>query len=211
VAHPPSACPKCGHQIRNRHNIPVLGWLILRGRCYDCGAPISPRYPAVEAVTGVLFGLLTARLIQLDLGAAVPAYLVVAAAVVTVTMISVDRHRVPGLVALVGGALAAAGFVGASIATGQWMPLLRGAIAAAAVGAGALVVTGGHPWSRRDVVPYAALLIGALAYRSWTTGGVGLLACAAIAVALLGSHHRRWLVASLGPVALIVLVLPGLS
>src|SRR3954453_9233125 len=57
VVSPPSACPKCGHEIRNRHNVPVLGWLVLRGRCYDCQAPISARYPLVEAGTGVLFAL----------------------------------------------------------------------------------------------------------------------------------------------------------
>lgn len=48
----PSHCPQCGHNIRARDNLPVLGWLILRGRCRDCGAPISPRYAIVEALMG---------------------------------------------------------------------------------------------------------------------------------------------------------------
>ena len=52
---PGSHCPACHHPIRARHNVPVLGWLILRGRCADCAAPISPRYPLVELLTGVLF------------------------------------------------------------------------------------------------------------------------------------------------------------
>ena len=52
---PGSACPRCGHAIRGRHNIPILGWLILRGKCFDCQAPISPRYPLVEAVVGTAF------------------------------------------------------------------------------------------------------------------------------------------------------------
>ncbi len=50
LSSPPSACPKCGHAIRARDNVPVLGWLLLRGKCRDCGEPISPRYPIVEAV-----------------------------------------------------------------------------------------------------------------------------------------------------------------
>ncbi|WP_370324258.1 A24 family peptidase [Euzebya sp.] len=55
VARPPSACPRCGTEIRPRDNIPVVSWLLLRGRCRDCGAPISPRYPVVELVCGALF------------------------------------------------------------------------------------------------------------------------------------------------------------
>src|SRR5690606_21391603 len=39
-----SHCPACGHQIRAYDNVPVVSWLLLRGRCRDCGAPISPRY-----------------------------------------------------------------------------------------------------------------------------------------------------------------------
>ena len=52
---PRSRCPHCGHQIRWHENIPVLSWLALRGKCSSCGTPISPRYPAVELVTGALF------------------------------------------------------------------------------------------------------------------------------------------------------------
>jgi leader peptidase (prepilin peptidase)/N-methyltransferase len=54
----PSHCPRCGHAIRPRDNVPVLGWLWLRGRCRDCGQPISPRYAIVEAVMGAAFLLL---------------------------------------------------------------------------------------------------------------------------------------------------------
>lgn len=53
-----SHCPHCGHQIRPSDNIPVVGWLRLGGRCRDCQAPISPRYPIVEAVCGGLLLLL---------------------------------------------------------------------------------------------------------------------------------------------------------
>jgi leader peptidase (prepilin peptidase)/N-methyltransferase len=51
---PRSACPHCGHQITALENIPVLSYLVLRGKCSQCKAPISPRYPLVEAVTGLL-------------------------------------------------------------------------------------------------------------------------------------------------------------
>jgi leader peptidase (prepilin peptidase)/N-methyltransferase len=55
VVHPGSACPACKRPIRPYDNIPVLSWLMLRGRCRDCGTPISPRYAVVELLTAALF------------------------------------------------------------------------------------------------------------------------------------------------------------
>jgi prepilin signal peptidase PulO-like enzyme (type II secretory pathway) len=57
LSRPGSRCPKCTRPIRPWHNIPVLGWLLLRGRCRDCGAPISPRYPVVELMLAVASGV----------------------------------------------------------------------------------------------------------------------------------------------------------
>jgi leader peptidase (prepilin peptidase) / N-methyltransferase len=57
LAHPPSHCPSCDVPIKPYDNIPVLSWLILRGHCRTCKAAISPRYPLVEALTGVLYAL----------------------------------------------------------------------------------------------------------------------------------------------------------
>lgn len=51
----PSHCPRCNHPIRPRDNVPVFGWLMLRGKCRDCGSPISPRYAIVEAIMGLVF------------------------------------------------------------------------------------------------------------------------------------------------------------
>lgn len=53
LAHPPSRCPACGAPIRAHQNLPVLGWVLLRGRAACCGARISPRYPLVEAIGGL--------------------------------------------------------------------------------------------------------------------------------------------------------------
>ena len=55
VIRPPSRCPKCLNQLKPYENIPVFGWLWLRGRCNHCLRPISARYPLVEAATGLLF------------------------------------------------------------------------------------------------------------------------------------------------------------
>ncbi|MDR2704700.1 MAG: prepilin peptidase [Planctomycetaceae bacterium] len=56
LSDPPSHCPKCNHPIRWYDNVPVFGWLWLRGKCRDCKEPISIRYPVVEAIGGCVFG-----------------------------------------------------------------------------------------------------------------------------------------------------------
>lgn len=61
LAKPASRCPQCGHRIRWFENVPVLSWLLLRGRCSACKTPISPRYPLFEIATGLLFALLAWR------------------------------------------------------------------------------------------------------------------------------------------------------
>ncbi len=55
LVRPPSHCPRCEHLLAWYDNIPILGWLLLRGQCRYCRQPISPRYPLVEAATGLLF------------------------------------------------------------------------------------------------------------------------------------------------------------
>ena len=112
VVRPPSACPHCEHPIRPRDNVPVVSWLVLRGQCRDCGEPISPRYPIVEAITGLLFGL-TAGIIGSSW--VLPAYLVFIAVTVAVTLTDLDHKLIPnrilfpgtgiGVVLLGGGAL----------------------------------------------------------------------------------------------------------
>src|SRR5215213_9023040 len=55
IVSPPSHCPKCGKHLKWYDNLPVIGWIKLRGKCRFCGLPISPRYPIIEAVTGAIF------------------------------------------------------------------------------------------------------------------------------------------------------------
>lgn len=59
VVSPPSACPACGERVRWHDNIPVVGWLLLLGRCRDCDAPISIQYPLVELTVGLVWAGLT--------------------------------------------------------------------------------------------------------------------------------------------------------
>lgn len=114
VVSPGSACPVCGHDIRWYDNVPVVSWLVLRGRCRDCGEPFSVRYPLVELVMGVLFGLVAWRL-----GASwlLPGELLFVWTLVVLALIDAATRRIPNrltypltpslLVLLVGGALIA--------------------------------------------------------------------------------------------------------
>jgi len=101
IVSPGSHCPACGHQVRGYDNIPVISWLVLRGRCRDCGEPIAVRYVVVEAASGVLFGLAAFRY-----GASWQA--TVAAAcfwlLLVLAIIDLDHMRLPNvLVALLAG------------------------------------------------------------------------------------------------------------
>lgn len=58
IIYPPSHCPKCSHPLGITENIPIFGWLWLKGKCRWCKASISPRYPLVEATTAFLFSLI---------------------------------------------------------------------------------------------------------------------------------------------------------
>ena len=56
IIYPPSKCPNCGNKLKPYHNIPVLSYIFLRGKCAFCQKPISIQYPVIELVTGILFG-----------------------------------------------------------------------------------------------------------------------------------------------------------
>ena len=61
IVRPGSRCPRCGHALAWYENIPLVSWLVLRGRCRSCRAPISGRYPLIELLTGALFGACAVR------------------------------------------------------------------------------------------------------------------------------------------------------
>ncbi len=99
IVHPRSSCPGCGHLIRAWDNIPVLSYLLLRGRCRDCGTRISPRYPLVELLSGGFAAMAVARF-----GAGWEALLVFAliAAFLVITFIDIDHRIIPDAISLPG-------------------------------------------------------------------------------------------------------------
>ena len=92
VVRPPSACPSCDSSIRPRDNIPVISWIILRGRCRDCGAPIPGRYPVVEAAGGLAFA---ATALAVGFRWSLPAFLWFVAVTLVLTLTDLDYKRIP--------------------------------------------------------------------------------------------------------------------
>lgn len=123
VVRPASRCPACAAPVRPRDNVPVLSWLLLRGRCRDCGAAISRRYPLVELATACAFAVMAARI---GLTAELPAYLYLAAIGVALWMIDLDVKRLPNAIVLPSYAVALVLLAGAALTSGEWGALLRG-------------------------------------------------------------------------------------
>ena len=105
LLHPSSRCPECGTPIKPYDNVPVLGWLWLRGRCRACGARISARYPLVEAVTGLLCAACVLRF-GADSDVWLP--LVFVLLLVPITLIDLDHHIIPNVLTAIGAVAAIA-------------------------------------------------------------------------------------------------------
>jgi leader peptidase (prepilin peptidase)/N-methyltransferase len=177
VVRPGSRCSSCGRQVRARYNIPVLGWILLRGRCADCHAPIGVRYPLVELATAALFVAVTARLSGLGLLSALPAYLWFTAAGIALAVIDLDTRRLPNAIVLPSYPVLAVLVAGSALYQGDWSALGRAAIGAAGLFGFYLLLVLAYPkgmgWGD---VKLAGLLGGALGYLSWAALIVGAFA-----------------------------------
>jgi leader peptidase (prepilin peptidase) / N-methyltransferase len=125
VVSPPSRCPRCNHPVRFYDNIPILSFLILRGKCRDCGGSISVRYPLIEATTAVLAcGLY----LKFGLTPTVAVYFVFCAALVTVFWIDMDHMIIPDVISLNGIAVGVLAAMAGSIPGVIWSSSIAGAI-----------------------------------------------------------------------------------
>jgi leader peptidase (prepilin peptidase) / N-methyltransferase len=130
IVRPPSHCPSCGHEVRPRDNVPVVSWLVLRGRCRDCQAPISSRYPLVELATALVFVVLALRI---GLEPELPAYLYLGAIGIALAMIDIDVKRLPNAIVLPSYVVMAVLLSTAAAIEGEWDTLLRAALAGLAL------------------------------------------------------------------------------
>lgn len=193
IVSPPSACGNCGHEVRPYDNIPLVSWLLLRGKCRDCAAPISVRYPLVELAGAVAFGLVAWRFLPELLAASgaaalvagilqLVAYLYFAAISIALALIDVDVHRLPNAIVLPAYAVGLALLGGAAILTGSGQPVVVGIIGALALGGFYLVLALARPGGMGMGDVKLAGLIGL--FTGWL--GVPELLVATIGAALLG-------------------------
>lgn len=132
IVQPASFCPNCRTPVRSSDNVPVLSWLLLRGRCRSCGAPISPRYPLVEGGTGVLFALVAAAV---GPHWAVIGLCTLAATLAASAAIELDGESLPSSVVYWGGGIGVLGLLGAAASTGHWAKLVGAAVGVFVAGA----------------------------------------------------------------------------
>lgn len=176
IVRPPSACPGCSAPIAWYDNIPILSYLVLRGRCRHCGARISARYPVIEALTAVLFGLVVWGAY---LGAypviLTPALLYWVAIAVALTVIDLDHHRLPNVIVYPTYVVTAVLLIVASMVTGDYGRLLSAAIGLVALGgfyfALAIARPGGMGLGDVKLAGALGLLLGWLGWSQLIVGG----------------------------------------
>jgi leader peptidase (prepilin peptidase)/N-methyltransferase len=129
IVTPRSRCPSCATTIKEYDNIPVLSWILLRGKCRHCHAPISSRYIVVEIATGGIFAGLAARM---GYSWALPAFLVFLATLLALSCIDLELLILPKKIVYPSLVIVAALLALASGATHDWSRLGIGAICGAA-------------------------------------------------------------------------------
>tara|TARA_B100000519_G_scaffold53006_1_gene43755 strand:- start:37496 stop:38317 length:822 start_codon:yes stop_codon:yes gene_type:complete len=215
VVSPPSACGACGHAIRPYDNIPIVSWLVLRGRCRDCRAPISPRYPLVELATALVFAIVAWVFAPAIIAATTPtalaaaivqlvAYLYLAAISIALALIDLDTRRLPNVLVVpsyvVGGVLLTL----VAALTGEWVALATAGLGLAIWGglyfALAVIWPGGMGFGDVKLAGVLGLFLGFL---GWPTLGVGMfagfLAGGVFGVALMLAGRGRKAAIAFGP------------
>jgi leader peptidase (prepilin peptidase)/N-methyltransferase len=195
VVRPGSSCPACEHPVRPRDNIPVLSWLLLRGRCRDCATRIPIRYPLVELGCAVLFVALTVRF---GVTPVLPALLFLAAIGLALALIDLDVRRLPFEISIPGLGVTAVLLALAGLVDG-WSPVAVALLSAAAwfgLYWSLWFGTGGRGMGLGDVV-LAPTLGLALGWLGWgpslvgLLGGFGIGAVVGVTLMVVGRAGRR--------------------
>jgi leader peptidase (prepilin peptidase) / N-methyltransferase len=195
LSHPRSRCPGCGTQIAAYDNIPVVSWLLLRGRCRHCGTPISPRYPFVEATTAVLFALVVVAkddAVEIALG------LLLVTALVPITLIDLELRLIPNRITL---PAAVAALIAAVVLDVSFVPemLIAGATAGGFFLLAALARPGGMGMGDVKLAGVLGLYLGRAVAPAIFVGLIAGVVVGAVIIARKGAREGRKTAVPFGP------------
>jgi leader peptidase (prepilin peptidase)/N-methyltransferase len=207
IVTPPSACGACGHAIRWYDNVPVISWLVLRGRCRDCSARISVRYPLVELGSALFFALvalvfvppiaaaddvagIVAGIVQLA------ALLYLAAISIALALIDIDTQRLPDVIVMPAYIVSAAAFTTVAALTGAWAALLTAGIGMLILGGFYLLILLVRPdamgFGDVKLAGVLGFYLGWLGWASLAVGAIGgLIIGGLVGVVMLASRGRK--------------------
>ena len=193
VVRPRSRCPKCGHQIKASENIPILSWVMLRGRCSNCHQPISIQYPIVELLVGLLW---LAAFLELGMTFAAFRVAVFATVLLGISITDAKHFLIPdgftvfGLFFVLVTSLIALALGESEPFVGPWEAVLG-----MCVGAGAISIVGwlGEVWLKRPAMGF---------------GDVTLMAVVGAAVGPTRALLTIFIAALIAPIVLLGIVYP---
>lgn len=192
IVSPPSACPGCGHQLSWWENVPLLSYVLLRGRCRSCDIKISGRYPAVELITAGAWAAIAAKI---GLAPELPAFLAFASVLMILSGIDLEHRRIPDKVLLPASLAAAVLLTIAAAASDRWTDLARAGIGAVAFGvpmlAIGLIVPRGMGMGDIKLAPYLGFHLGWISPLLVAVGAfIGFFAGALIGVLMIVAGRK---------------------
>jgi leader peptidase (prepilin peptidase) / N-methyltransferase len=192
---PRSRCPSCGTPVRPYDNVPVLSWLLLRGRCRSCSARISPRYPLVEAATALLCA---AAVLTQDGAAAIALAVTLVLLLVPAALIDLEHRIIPNRLTAA-GALLALGLGTALDPSGEPGRLIAGAAAAGFLLLAALAYPGGMGMGDVKLAGVMGLFLGAAVAPALLIALLAGVLLGAVIVARKGARQGRKTAVPFGP------------
>jgi leader peptidase (prepilin peptidase)/N-methyltransferase len=195
VVSPASHCPKCGTPVKPYDNIPILSWLMLRGHCRGCGAPISVRYPAVEALTA---GLCAGAVLTTHSAAGIALSEALILIVVPAALIDLEHRIIPNRITALGAMLALA--IGLALdPAGEPERLIAAAAAGGFLLIAALAYPGGMGMGDVKLAGVMGLFLGAAVAPALLIALVAGVLLGAVVIARKGAQAGRKTAVPFGP------------
>jgi leader peptidase (prepilin peptidase)/N-methyltransferase len=195
IVSPGSRCPSCGAGVKPYDNVPLVSWLLLRGRCRACGAAIGWQYPLVEAATGALYAAVVATR---DDAAGIALGLILVTALVPIVVVDLERRLIPN--AITAPAAAAALVAGLALdLDGVGEQLIAGAAAGGFFLAAALAYPRGMGMGDVKLAALMGLCLGRAVAPAVLIGLVGGVLVGGVIVARVGARAGRKTAVPFGP------------